>query len=354
MAVYTIRSGFSINLLGTIYQGGQEIELSDLEFQLHKHKLEGVKDDVVIPSQGGGGKSDCVCYPAPYLLQVEPQKIITGRTTRVTIRGSFFTPDTTVNIEESSIERIEFVNSHELNVWVIATNTARRYDLILDNGTKVVFDDTLEFFDVPAGLVDLRLGRTSFGDAAIEMRSSMSYTRTVDGLIFDGSSPWSSWARFVGDNNSWVWNRSTKKTLTWIFQNTGNLMIGIGSFNNDESSNQQYNFGELLSYVPSSVIISSLFGNNGNPGTGVNQSFSTSKNAEDIIALVFTNNGENGGTFSVYRLKNAEVSSWFDREEKLGEIEVGGFGSDESEIMPFVIPNNGVGSKFLGFIIEDE
>lgn len=37
---YVIRAGFSIYKNGLLYGGGQTIELSDLEFERHKHKFE--------------------------------------------------------------------------------------------------------------------------------------------------------------------------------------------------------------------------------------------------------------------------------------------------------------------------
>ncbi len=37
---YVIRAGFSIYKNGLLYSGGQTIELSDLEFEQHKHKFE--------------------------------------------------------------------------------------------------------------------------------------------------------------------------------------------------------------------------------------------------------------------------------------------------------------------------
>lgn len=37
---YVIRAGFSIYKNGLLYTGGQTIELSDLEFEQHKHKFE--------------------------------------------------------------------------------------------------------------------------------------------------------------------------------------------------------------------------------------------------------------------------------------------------------------------------
>lgn len=63
MATYTIRPGFSITLDGLIYIGGDEVELSDLEFQLNKHKLEGVESTVLpIESIGKSNKADSIVF----------------------------------------------------------------------------------------------------------------------------------------------------------------------------------------------------------------------------------------------------------------------------------------------------
>lgn len=43
---YLIRSGFTIVKNGLLYVEGQSVDLSDLEFELHKHKLEGVSGSV--------------------------------------------------------------------------------------------------------------------------------------------------------------------------------------------------------------------------------------------------------------------------------------------------------------------
>ncbi|MEL6493560.1 MAG: IPT/TIG domain-containing protein [Cyanobacteria bacterium J06623_7] len=354
MTIYIIRPGFTINLFGTIYQGGQSVDLNELQFQVHKHKLEGVESTVEPINPGGNNNNGECCYPAPHLSKVTPAKVLTGQTNTVTIEGSFFTPDTTVECESGNVDNVEFISSNLIRVTITASANVGVYDLIIDNGNQTVESDAIEFFDIPAGLIDLRRGGTPFSAAAIEMRSGMSFTRQTDGLIFAGRNPWGSWARFVGDNDSWVWNRSQKKTVSWICQNTAAHMLGIGSRANNPTSNAQYYQGEILSYSNSGTRLTNLYGNSGNPGSGRTQSFSATKLATDIIKVTLTKNGENGGQFSAYKLPSDSISDWFDTTNKLGEITIAGFGADAPEIMPFCIPRNGTQTKYLGFILENE
>ena len=351
MPNYTIRPGFNIVLNGVLYLGGESVDLNEAEYQANKHKLEGTESNFKTIASPRTSKSSG--YPAPYISQVIPPKIITGTTQAVTIEGSFFTPSTKVEIESGSIEKIQFKSDNKLEIVVKSTSTAGSYDLIFDNGKQTARRSAIEFFDIPSGLVDLRLGGTEFTESAIEMRDGMSYSRTPEGMVFSGSVPWRSWARLVGNNDAWVWNRSQKKTLSWIFRNSARCMLGIGSRSTNVRSTQQYSESEIVAYADATRIYN-LYGNNGRPSNGVLQNFIADKNSSDIVKAVFTNNGENGGSFSFYKLSSSRLSDWFFYDRKLGEITIEGFGSDEPEIMPFVIPSNGSGSIFLGFILEDE
>ena len=312
------------------------------------------QQEQLIASGGVGGTGES-SYPAPYIQSINPSKILTSNTTKITIVGSFFTPDLSVEISHGSVETTEFISSNRIIVTVAASNTEESVDLTLDNGIQTMFEAAFSTFAVPAGLVDLRLGGTEFSNFEIEMRAGMSFERRADGLIFTGSSPWTSWARFVGDDDKWVWNRSVKKTLTWIYRNSGNCMLGIGSRANVFNSGSQWQFGECLSYQVSGSRIGNLFGNDGTPGNYQSQTFSASKSSSnDFMKIVFTQNGENGGIFQVYNLPSGEIADWFDTSQLLAEIIIAGLGSDEPQIMPFVIPQDGDASIFLGFIIEDE
>lgn len=351
MTNYTIRPGFNIVLNGVLYLGGESVDLSEIEYQANKHKLEGTESNFKTIKLPSTSKSSG--YPAPYISKVIPPKIITGTSQAITIEGSFFTLGTSVKVSSGSVEKIEFKSDNELEVVIRATNVVGNYDLIFDNGKQTIAPKAIEFFDIPSGLVDLRSGGTSFEESSVEMRDGMSYSRTPEGMVFSGSVPWRSWARLVGNNDAWVWNRRQKKTLSWIFRNSARCMIGIGSRSTNVRSNEQYSESEIVVYADATRIYN-LYGNNGRPSNGVLQNFIADKNSSDIVKAVFTNNGENGGSFSFYKLSSSRLSDWFFYDRKLGEITIEGFGSNEPEIMPFVIPSNGSGSIFLGFILEDE
>ena len=366
MPNYTIRPGFNIVLNGALYLGGQSVDLTEAEYQANKHKLEGTESNFKTIGSPRTGKTSG--YPAPYISKVIPPKIITGISQTITIEGSFFTLGTVVKVERTtrvseetsdtasssgSVEKIQFKSDNELEVVIRATSVVGSYDLIFDNGTQTVAKRAIEFFDIPDGTVDLRLGGTEFSSNAIQVRSNMSFQRTPSGLIFNGQNPMNSWARFVGDDGAWIWNRQQKKTLSWIFKNNGTCMIGIGS----QSTNPrtvQYFQAEILCYLVSSTRFSSLFGNNGTPGEGQRQDFEATKARSDTIKAVFTNNGESGGTFTIYRLNSSELKDWFVEDEKLASVSIQEWGADEPNILPFVIPGVGSNSTFLGFILEDE
>ena len=350
MSIYTIRPGFTINIDGTSYQGGQEVDLNLEQLGQHKHKLEGIEADVIPTAPNN---SDCVCFPAPFVSIVSSPKILTASEQEISIFGSYFTPNTTVELEAGTVLSVEFVSSSLLKANITAGNTPGFYDLIINNGSQTVEEDFIQFFDTPEGLVDLRSSGTSFSPAAIEMRSGMSFTRTAEGMYFSGSNPWSSWARFVGDDDRWVWSRSQKKSLSWISVNSDTIMQGIGSRQNDETNNTQYLQAERVAYLTRNNL-SSLFGNTGNPGSGTSQGLSIVKSPTDIIKTTLTNNGEVGGKYRAYRLPGAAIPDWFDTSDLLGEVDLNDFGADAPEIMPFVIPRSGTTSIFLGFILEDE
>ena len=124
MTIHTIRPGFTITLGNITYVGGEEVDLTDEEFELNKHKLEGV-ESTVIPIDFGNGdsNSDC-CYPAPYISFISPPKILIGRTSTIAVNGSFFTPETTVEIEAGSVDSIEFLSSNLIQVTITANAKA--------------------------------------------------------------------------------------------------------------------------------------------------------------------------------------------------------------------------------------
>lgn len=357
MAEYTIRQGFTIQQGSLIYSGGDTVELSEFEFVLHKHKLEGIESTVAtidFPSspKSGGGKGN---FPAPYVSQINSGNILQNKTKTIIISGSFFTPDTVVSSEGATLNSLKFVNSHLIEVEVTAGPNVGTFDLVLDNGSdqKTIAPSAIKVMNLSDSVVDLRSGGTEFTTAAIAVRSDMRFVRTGNGLYFLGRSPWGSWARFVGDNREWVWNRNLKRTVSWIFTNTNRLMLGIGSESNRQSSDTQYAEGEILAYFPSPTIIDRFFGNNGTLGNTVVQQIGFNWSDSTAKKLVLESNGEPGSRYSFYQLPSEDPADWLDTSNLIatGTIE-NQMSADEPTIMPFVIPDNGDSTLFLGFILE--
>lgn len=354
MTIYTIRPEFTIQLGALVYQGGEDVDLTDAEFELHKHKLEGVESTVIPDGQGNsnGNNGEC-CFPAPFISAITPNTLILGSTATINIEGSFFTPDTTVLIEGLTVQSVEFVSSALLKISLEAGNTAGFFDLTLDNGSTTILDDGLEIFEFNALVVDLRLGGTAFSSSAIEMRSGMSFSRQSSSLEFFGFNPWSSWARFVGDNNEWVWDRTEQKKITWIFRNTNSFMVGLGSFENNPTSSTQWRFGEIMGYYSSATNFYGFYGNNGTPGTVANQSNGQTLSNQSVKKLVLENNGEPGSNFYLYEIESEDLADWLNEDNLVHSgVIANNMTSNAPQIMPFCIPREG-GASFLGFILED-
>ena len=352
MPEYTIRQGFTLIQGTNIFSGGDTVELSELEFTLHKHKLEGV-NTTVVPIETKSN-SDQSSYPAPYLKEVQGKKIPQGASRTITLIGSFFTPDMSVECAGLSTVETEFVNSHLVALSVTATNTIAKYSIQIDNGRKTVVDSAIEVFNFEDSIVDLRSSGTDFPASAIEMRSGMSFVRTESGIYFTGSDPWSSWVRFVGPDRAWTWGRETKKTISWIFKNSDSFMIGIGSFASNPTNSGQYYQAEILGYFSSDTSFSGFYGNNGSPGTGSRSSGSYTFGSSSLVKkLVLENNGEPGSTYKIYVLPSEERSDWGDTSNLVASGAINNtMTANEQTIMPFAIPRNGRSTVFLGFILE--
>ena len=288
----------------------------------------------------------------PYITKISDGNFSQSTSKDIAVEGSFFTPDIKVTSPGLEISKVEFVSSHEIILSATARDTAGVYDISFDNGSVSTTLNAIEVTEVQKGIVDLRQGGTEFSESAIEMRSGMSFTRTVDGMFFEGSTPWSSWARFVGENNAWVWNRSQKKTLSWIFTNTERTMTGIGSRENDPNSTSQWIEGEIMGYFVSGTYFYGFYGNSGTPGNYVSYPSRTSSENGWIKKLVLRNNGEPGSNYGLYRLPSDKISDWSNTRNQISAgIITNNMTADAAEIMPFVIPNE-QNTLFLGFIIE--
>lgn len=352
MNEYVVRDGFVVFVDGEVYSGGDRVVLTDELYRLYKHRLEGSDRADSIEFEVETSSDEKVRgYPKPYVNAIAPSRLLDNTSVRIIIDGSFFTPDTTVSIDGAVVNFITFVSSLRLIVAVDTRSDLGGLDLTIDNGEAVTIEDAITVYSKTNSLFDLRAGGTAFSEAAIEVRDDMSWERTSEGLRFLGRNPFGSWGRFVGDDDAWVWNRGSKRDLSWIFTNTSSFMLGIGSRANNPTSSSQHYQAEITAYFNSATSFSSLLGNSGLPGRST--IFSSPVGVfNGVKKVTFTSNGEPGGKLSVYNLPSSNISDWLDESTQLVELTIpDSFAADEEELMPFVIPRNGNGTLFLGFIL---
>lgn len=368
MTIYTIRPNFTINLDGTIYFGGDDVDLNAVQFEEHKHKLEGVESslDEIIGQQQSNNSS--TSYPAPYFTKATPAKILIDQSQVITLEGSFFTPNITVELEQGTVDAIEFISDNQIKVTVTAGNDVGNYDLILDNGTKTILEDAIELIDPINSIVNLRSGGTDFPYQAIELRSGMSWQRKASGITFAGSNGWSRWARFVGENDAWVRDRfkEIKPSLNLIYQpHTG--MIGFGSREINSTSGSQWNQQELTAFHTTATNFYGFYGNSGNPGSTANFSSGATIPNNAILRLEIENFGFPESIFNIYQLPsnsegweesglterefiaaNSDITDWLGGQLLKTGIIASNMTADASEIMPVVLPNS-LNFNILGF-----
>lgn len=347
MTLYTVRPDFTVIVDSGIYLGGAQVELSDVEFAANSHKLENTDSKLV-----DFGSNDSV-LPAPYVSKMPTKLFADVGSVRLKIEGSFFTPDLSVGVDSATVNDVEFISSNEIIVDLTAPSSPKTSSLTLNNGTELLIENALEFLSFDGKVIDLRLGASYLGSSAIEMREGMSFTQTADGLIFTGGFAWSGFARLVGDNDEWVWNRNEKKSLSLIFRTTEtNSLFGIGSRANDPNAFVQYHEAEILAQISGVSIFSGLYGNGGTPGVETHQnSLFTHFDPSSTKKITFSSNGEPGGKFSLYELASDDTNDWLGGELLLEYTITASFAADEPEIMPLVIPYNGSSSPLLGLII---
>jgi hypothetical protein len=68
--LYVIRQGFSVYINGLVYLGGQTVELSDVDFEQHKHKFENIPGSV-LPSPQVNPSSNNVSSQIQISIQAE-------------------------------------------------------------------------------------------------------------------------------------------------------------------------------------------------------------------------------------------------------------------------------------------
>ena len=371
MAIYTIRPEFVIDLDGTIFIGGEEVELTDAQFQLHKHKLEGIEDPP-IPDQpggnngGGGGDTEC-CYPAPYLTAVVPDRILVGMDATLKLEGSFFTTELEITATGVTVNNVNFLSDNLVEVAVTAGSDLGFFDFTLDNGKSAEFTQVLEV--AQPLIVDLRGGSGVVVEKGT--RTNLSYQDSWLQVNCTGSN-WQGSVRFVGANDEYVWNRNEKKSLSWLFFPT-TYMIGFGSRGTDLNNTAQYTQGETLGYFNNVNTFWGLYGNNGDIGRTATQYFNLGiPNNGNPFKLTLSDNGEPGGTYALYELpvddtgwqssgltrqefvaQNLNPGDWFSTEGLVTTgIIASSMSADEPEIMPFLAMPTNQTARLIGFYIE--
>jgi len=203
--------------------------------------------------------------------------------------------------------------------------------------------------------LDLRLGGDVFtvGNGAgndIRHRAGMTVSRDANGMFFTGSTPWSSWVKF----ESLSWARGTNQTVEWIFTApTSFMMIGIGSTATNETATDQYRQGEVEAYFNSSTQFWGLYGNNGTPGATGNQTANTAISSTGVFKVKFEGDGDAGDTFTLYEIPSASDTDWDDETTVITTFTIGGtLNPNETNIMPFIIPQNGGVQRFLAVKVE--
>lgn len=295
---------------------------------------------------------------APYVESVVGPKIQPNTSGSFIILGGNFDYNSVVEIPgwQGTIDSVDYVSNKELKVFVTAGSSESVYSVIVKNGgspsTGYLVDkgaDAVEVMSLPPW-VDLRSGGASFssGNGAgndIRYRSGMSMVRDANGMYFTGTGPWGSWAKF----ESLGWARGENKTFEWVFTApTSNMMIGIGSTATNESSTAQYAEAEVQAYFSSSTSLWGLYGNNGTIGSAGNQNVTTTISSSGIYKIKFEDDGGLGGTFSIFQLPGNSPSDWDDESTVLSSFVIGGtLNPDESNIMPFIIPQNGGTQRFV-------
>ena len=131
------------------------------------------------------------------------------------------------------------------------------------------------------------------------------------------------------------------------------MMIGIGSDAADEADLEQYNEGEVLAYFTSPTNMWRLYGNNGTVGSTGTQSNSATIRS-NIFKIKFTNDRAVGtGLFTLYQLPSANMSDWEDESNVLSTFTIGGgLNLDETNLMPFIFPQNGGSQPFIAVKVE--
>jgi hypothetical protein len=132
-------------------------------------------------------------YPAPDLESIKPVSLLPNQTQELTLIGSFFTPATFVTIENQTVNSVKFVNSSKMILSVTTSETEGEFNVIISNGTTVVFVDALIInlgvVHIPTEndwtILDNPINVSETGNAKLEILGDKGIAEcfVVDGLI---------------------------------------------------------------------------------------------------------------------------------------------------------------------------
>ncbi len=80
---------------------------------------------------------------APHLEELIPNHFLPNETNNIIVKGSFFTPSTTITIEGQIINYIKFKSDNEIIVNVTTGNAEGNFDITLNNGKSTTYIDAL-------------------------------------------------------------------------------------------------------------------------------------------------------------------------------------------------------------------
>lgn len=289
----------------------------------------------------------------PLFTSIAPSWLKINTTYDLVIKGGYFKADTTVSIGWVVVNTVTVVSPEELLVNITTGWVIWFYDMTITSPWRwsTIVSNAIEIIVIT--YKDLRLGWDTFTDGNgagndIRYRAWMSLGRDAAWMFFSGSAPWSSWVKFEVDTRQrWQW-----RTLEWIMSNPSSfMMIWIWSDQTNEASTSQFGQWEVQAYFNSSVNMWWLFGNNGTPGTTGNQ-----PNAVGIWSntykLKFEDDGGVWWQFTLYQLPSANPIDRWDESNIVNSFAIWGtLNPGQTNIMPFIIPQNGGAQRFIAYTV---
>lgn len=282
-----------------------------------------------------------------------------------TLNGVNFKPGTILTIPgfDGTIDTVTIVSPTELEFTITSGPAVAVYDIVLanranntewgGNGVNLLSVEVSNWWDLRQNGDAFTHGNAPGND--IRYRNGMSLSRDSDGMWFTGANPWTSWVKF----ESLWWPRGELRMLEWVFNApTASIMIGIGSDATNEAATSQYNQMENQAYFSSAAYFSSLYGNNGTPGTTGYQSNGLNLAPHAFFKIKFTLDGRAanptppGGVFTLYSIPSIAPTHWSDENTPLLSFTIAGtLAPDEAHIMPSLLPRDGGAQRFAALRI---